>query len=155
MLKLLMLCEDIMDRVILMNIKRYSELILLPTFEERYKYLQLNGIIGDETFGFDRYINQMFYRSQEWKQVRDYVIVRDNGCDLGVEGHEIRGKILIHHMNPIGIKDIQQVNKFLLDPEYLITTMLSTHNAIHYGDESLLVTDPIERSKNDTCPWKH
>lgn len=154
MLKLLMLCEDITDRVILMNIKRYSELILLPTFEERYKYLQLNGIIGDETFGFDRYINQMFYRSQEWKQVRDYVIVRDNGCDLGIEGHEIRGKILIHHMNPIGIKDIQQVNKFLLDPEYLITTMLSTHNAIHYGDESLLVTDPIERSKNDTCPWK-
>lgn len=138
-----------------MNIKRYSELILLPTFEERYKYLQLNGIIGDETFGFDRYINQMFYRSQEWTQVRDYVIVRDNGCDLGIEGHEIRGKILIHHMNPIGIKDIQQVNKFLLDPEYLITTMLSTHNAIHYGDESLLVTDPIERSKNDTCPWKH
>lgn len=138
-----------------MNTKRYSELILLPTFEERYKYLQLNGVIGDETFGFDRYINQMFYRSQEWKQVRDYVIVRDNGCDLGIEGHEIRGKILIHHMNPIGIKDIQQVNKFLLDPEYLITTMLSTHNAIHYGDESLLVTDPIERSKNDTCPWKH
>ena len=137
-----------------MNIKRYSELILLPTFEERYKYLQLNGVIGDETFGFDRYINQMFYRSQEWKQVRDYIIVRDNGCDLGVKGHEIRGKILIHHMNPIGIKDIQQVNKFLLDPEYLITTMLSTHNAIHYGDESLLVTDPIERSKNDTCPWK-
>lgn len=138
-----------------MSIKRYSELILLPTFEERYKYLQLNGVIGDETFGFDRYINQMFYRSQEWKQVRDYVIVRDNGCDLGIEGHEIRGKILIHHMNPIGIKDIQQVNKILLDPEYLITTMLSTHNAIHYGDESLLVKDPIERSKNDTCPWKH
>ena len=138
-----------------MSIKRYSELILLPTFEERYKYLQLNGVIGDETFGFDRYINQMFYRSQEWRQVRDYVIVRDNGCDLGIEGHEISGKILIHHMNPIGIKDIQQVNKFLLDPEYLITTMLSTHNAIHYGDESLLVKDPIERSKNDTCPWKH
>ena len=137
-----------------MSIKRYSELILLPTFEERYKYLQLNGVIGAETFGFDRYINQMFYRSQEWKQVRDYVIVRDNGCDLGIEGHEIRGKILIHHMNPIGIKDIQQVNKILLDPEYLITTMLSTHNAIHYGDESLLVKDPIERSKNDTCPWK-
>ena len=138
-----------------MSIKRYSELILLPTFEERYKYLQLNGVIGDETFGFDRYINQMFYRSQEWKQVRDYVIVRDNGCDLGIEGHEIRGKILIHHMNPISIKDIQQVNKFLLDPEYLITTILSTHNAIHYGDESLLITAPIERRKNDTCPWKH
>ena len=143
-----------MVKVILMSIKRYSELILLHTFEERYKYLQLNGVIGDETFGFDRYINQMFYRSNEWKQVRDYVIVRDNGCDLGIEGHEIRGKILIHHMNPIGIKDIQQVNKILLDPEYLITTMLSTHNAIHYGDESLLVKDPIERSKNDTCPWK-
>ena len=154
MLKLLMLCEDITGKVILMNIKRYSELILLPTFEERYKYLQLNGAIGNETFGFDRYINQMFYRSQEWKHVRDYVIIRDNGCDLGIEGHEIRGKILIHHMNPIGIKDIQQVNKILLDPEYLITTMLSTHNAIHYGDESLLVKDPIERSKNDTCPWK-
>ena len=138
-----------------MNIKRYSELILLPTFEERYKYLQLSGIIGDETFGFDRYINQMFYRSQEWKQVRDYVIVRDNGCDLGMEGHDIRGKILIHHMNPIGIKDIQKNTKILLDPEYLITTMLSTHNAIHYGDESLLVTVPIERTKNDTCPWKH
>lgn len=138
-----------------MNIKRYSELILLPTFEERYKYLQLSGIIGDETFGFDRYINQMFYRSQEWKQVRDYVIVRDNGCDLGMEGHDIRGRILIHHMNPIGIEDIKKNTKILLNPEYLITTMHSTHNAIHYGDESLLISTPIERTKNDTCPWKH
>ena len=138
-----------------MSIRTYSELILLPTFEERFKYLQLNGRVGDDTFGFDRYINQNFYRSAEWKRIRDQVIMRDNGCDLALEGYEIYGRILIHHMNPIGIKDIQQVNKFLLDPEYLITTMLSTHNAIHYGDESLLVTDPIERSKNDTCPWKH
>ena len=150
-----MLCEDITDKVIQMSIKTYSELILLPTFEERYKYLQLNGVIGDETFGFDRYINQMFYRSQEWKQVRDYVIVRDNGCDLGMEGHDIRGRILIHHMNPISMKDIQKNTKILLDPEYLITTMHSTHNAIHYGDESLLISAPIERTKNDTCPWKH
>ena len=150
-----MLCEGITDKVIQMSIKTYSELILLPTFEERYKYLQLNGVIGDETFGFDRYINQMFYRSQEWKQVRDYVIVRDNGCDLGMEGHDIRGRILIHHMNPISMKDIQKNTKILLDPEYLITTMHSTHNAIHYGDESLLVSAPIERTKNDTCPWKH
>lgn len=150
-----MLCEGITDKVIQMSIKTYSELILLPTFEERYKYLQLNGVIGDETFGFDRYINQMFYRSQEWKQVRDYVIVRDNGCDLGMEGHDIRGRILIHHMNPISMKDIQKNTKILLDPEYLITTMHSTHNAIHYGDESLLISAPIERTKNDTCPWKH
>lgn len=150
-----MLCEGITDKVIQMSIKTYSELILLPTFEERYKYLQLNGVIGDETFGFDRYINQMFYRSQEWKQVRDYVIVRDNGCDLGMEGHDIRGRILIHHMNPISMKDIQKNTKILLDPEYLITTIHSTHNAIHYGDESLLISAPIERSKNDTCPWKH
>ena len=150
-----MLCEGITDKVIQMNIKTYSELILLPTFEERYKYLQLNGVIGDETFGFDRYINQMFYRSQEWKQVRDYVIVRDNGCDLGMEGHDIRGRILIHHMNPISMKDIQKNTKILLDPEYLITTMHSTHNAIHYGDESLLISAPIERTKNDTCLWKH
>ena len=150
-----MLCEGITDKVIQMSIKTYSELILLPTFEERYRYLQLNGVIGDETFGFDRCINQMFYRSQEWKQVRDYVIVRDNGCDLGIEGHDIRGRILIHHMNPISMKDIQKNTKILLDPEYLITTMHSTHNAIHYGDESLLVSAPIERTKNDTCPWKH
>ena len=138
-----------------MSIKTYSELILLSTFEERYKYLQLNGVIGDETFGFDRYINQMFYRSQEWKQVRDYVIVRDNGCDLGMEGHDIRGRILIHHMNPISIEDIKKNTKILLNPEYLITTMHSTHNAIHYGDESLLISTPIERTKNDTCPWKY
>lgn len=138
-----------------MSIRTYSELITLPTFEERFKYLQLNGSIGQETFGFDRYINQTFYRSQEWKRVRDYVIVRDNGCDLGIEGREIYGKILIHHMNPISIEDIHTLSDFLLNPEYLISTSHDTHNAIHYGNEELLIRDPIERHKNDTCPWRY
>ena len=137
------------------NIKTYSELITFPTFKERYKYLQLSGAVGEETFGFDRYINQKFYRSQEWKRVRDFVIIRDNGCDLGVEGYDIHGKILIHHMNPIHIDDIRLLSEYLMNPEYLISTTLSTHNAIHYGDESLLMAEPIERTPNDTCPWKH
>lgn len=137
------------------NIKTYSELITLPTFKERYKYLQLSGAVGEETFGFDRYVNQKFYRSQEWKRVRDFVIIRDNGCDLGVEGYDIHGKILIHHMNPIRIDDIRFLSEYLMNPEYLISTTLSTHNAIHYGDESLLMAEPIERTPNDTCPWKH
>lgn len=135
-------------------IKTYTELSKLSTFEERYRYLRLNGTVGEETFGFDRYLNQVFYRSQKWKSVRDYVIVRDNGCDLGIEGHDIYGKIIIHHMNPITIDDIERESSYLLDPEFLITTMINTHNAIHYGDESLLITAPIERRKNDTCPWK-
>lgn len=137
-----------------MSIRTYSELITLPTFEERFEYLQLNGQVGKDTFGFDRYINQNFYRSLEWKRVRDKVILRDNGCDLGVEGYEIHGRILIHHMNPITIKDIESMSEYLLNPEYLISTVHNTHNAIHYGDESLLLTAPIERRKNDTCPWK-
>lgn len=137
-----------------MSIRTYSELTTLPTFEERFKYLQLNGQVGKDTFGFDRYINQNFYRSLEWKRVRDKVILRDNGCDLGVEGYEIHGRILIHHMNPITIKDIESMSEYLLNPEYLISTVHNTHNAIHYGDESLLITAPIERRKNDTCPWK-
>ena len=137
-----------------MSIRTYSELITLPTFEERFKYLQLNGQVGKDTFGFDRYINQNFYRSLEWKRVRDKVMLRDNGCDLGVEGYEIHGRILIHHMNPITIKDIEFMSEYLLNPEYLISTVHNTHNAIHYGDESLLITAPIERRKNDTCPWK-
>ena len=141
-------------KVILMNIRTYSELSKLLTFEERFRYLSLDGKVGEETFGFDRYLNQMFYRSQKWKAVRDYVIVRDNGCDLGVEGYEIHGRIIIHHMNPITIRDIEKESDFLLDPEYLITTVHNTHNAIHYGDENLLIKAPIERSKNDTCPWK-
>lgn len=137
-----------------MIIRSYSELKKFETFEERFEYLRLDGKIGQDTFGFDRVFNQMFYRSREWKQVRNEVIVRDNGCDLGVEGYEIRGKILIHHMNPITIDDIRENSDFLMNPEYLITTVLLTHNAIHYGDESLLIKAPIERRKNDTCPWK-
>lgn len=135
-------------------IRTYSELSKLQTFEERYQYLKLNGAVGEETFGFDRFINQNFYKSPEWKAVRDFVIVRDNGCDLGIEGYEIRGKIYIHHMNPILPKDIVTQSGFLLNPEYLISTTHPTHNAIHYGDESLLIKAPIERSKNDTCPWR-
>ena len=137
-----------------MSIKTYSELIALPTFEERYRYLRLRGSVGKDTFGFDRYLNQAFYRSAEWKRIRDLVIVRDNGCDLGVEGHEIYGKILIHHMNPIAVKDIQDASEFLLNPDYLICVTHATHNAIHYGDENQLIKAPIERTKNDTCPWK-
>lgn len=136
-------------------IRTYSDLSRLNTFEDRYQYLKLNGAVGEETFGFDRFINQNFYKSPEWKTVRDFVIVRDNGCDLGVDGYEIRGKIFIHHMNPILPKDIETRSEFLLDPEYLISTTHPTHNAIHYGDESLLIQTPIERSKNDTCPWRH
>jgi hypothetical protein len=116
--------------------------------------LQLNGTVGKETFGFDRFINQEFYRSTEWKAVRDLVILRDNGCDLGAEGREIYGKIYIHHMNPVNPKDIQTKSEFLLNPEYLITTTHATHNAIHYGDETLLIKAPVNRSKYDTCPWK-
>lgn len=139
----------------MMSIKRYSELIILPTFKERFRYLKLDGKVGEDTFGFDRYLNQVFYRSQKWKSIRDYVIVRDNGCDLATEGYEIHGRILIHHMNPISLRDLETESEFLLDPEYLITTVHNTHNAIHYGDESLLFTVPVERTKNDTCPWKH
>lgn len=137
-----------------MSIRTYSELITLPTFEERFRYLQLSGQIGKETFGFDRYLNQMLYRSRKWLSVRDQVIIRDNGCDLGVEGHEIYGKILVHHMNPITLEDIEKESEFLYDPEFLICTIHNTHNAIHYGDESLLITAPIVRTKNDTCPWR-
>lgn len=137
-----------------MIIRSYSELRRLSTFEERYNYLRLNGRVGQDTFGFDRIFNQMFYRSREWKRVRDEVIVRDNGCDLGVEGYEIHGRILIHHMNPISLADIQEATDFLMNPEYLITTTHLTHNAIHYGDESLIPKGPIVRTKYDTCPWK-
>lgn len=138
-----------------MIVRTYSELCKFGTFEERYKYLQLNGVIGEDTFGFDRYMNQRFYKSKEWKSVRDFVIIRDNGCDLGIEGYEIHGKILVHHMNPVSQKDIETRSNFLLDPKYLISTTHSTHNAITYGDEKLLIREPIERSKNDTCPWRH
>lgn len=138
-----------------MIIRSYSELIHIPTFEERFEYLKLSGAVGKETFGFDRYLNQVFYRSKEWKRVRDLVIVRDNGCDLGIEDREICGKIYIHHMNPISLSDIERKSESILDPEYLICVTHNTHNAIHYGDSSLLVTAPIERTPNDTCPWRH
>ena len=122
-----------------MNIKSYSELVLLPTFEDRFEYLRLDGIVGETTFGFDRYMNQVFYRSLEWKKIRDTVIARDLGCDLGIEGHE----------------DLLERTDILLDPEYLITTTHETHQAIHYGDKNLLLTEPPQRTRNDTCPWKH
>ena len=138
-----------------MKIRTYSELIRLPTFEERFEYLKLGGKVGKDTFGFDRIFNQKFYISKEWKRVRDFVIIRDNGCDLAHEDHTIYGsKIIIHHMNPISLEDIENNTDILLNPEYLITTIHNTHNAIHYGDANLLPKDPIERTKNDTCPWK-
>lgn len=139
----------------MMCTKTYSELITLPTFEERYHYLKLGGVVGEETFGYDRYLNQVFYSSKEWKTFRRDIIVRDMGCDLGIEDREIGRTILIHHMNPITLADIHQRNlDVLLNPENVICTSLNTHNAIHYGDESLLVLAPIERSRNDTCPWR-
>lgn len=137
-----------------MSIKCYSELALLPTFQDRYQYLRLNGAVGKETFGFDRYMNQFFYRSPEWRRVRDLVITRDEGCDLGLQGREIFGRIIIHHMNPISPEDIRDRSDFLLDPEYLITTIHTTHLAIHYGDEHQLLQEPVVRRPNDTCPWK-
>ena len=135
-------------------IRTYSELIKLNTFEDRFEYLKLNGQVGSETFGFDRYFNQVFYRSREWKRIRNEVIIRDNGCDLGITGREIFGNVLIHHMNPITLQDIESQSTFLMDPEYLICTTHQTHNAIHYGNKELLLSDPIIRSKNDTCPWR-
>ena len=135
-------------------IRTYSELVSLPTFKERYEYLRLNGSVGLDTFGFDRYLNQEFYRSKEWKSIRDQVIIRDNGCDLGVDGYEIYGRIVIHHMNPILQTDILDRTQLLLDPDYLICTTHATDNAIHYGDEGLLPREPVERTRNDTCPWK-
>ena len=137
-----------------MNIKTYSELSKLTTFEERYRYLRLGGRVGEETFGFDRWINQMFYKDPEWLKIRDKVIIRDNGCDLGIEGREIYSRIIVHHMNPITKADILDRSEFLLNPEYLICTVKNTHDAIHYGDENLLITLPMERNVNDTCPWR-
>lgn len=143
------------DTVIMMIIRTYSELITLPTFEERFEYLRLDGQVGKDTFGFDRYLNQVFYKSKEWLKIRDYAIIRDNGCDLAMPDREIYERILVHHMNPISKEDIIRRSDFLLNPEFLICTIKNTHDAIHYGDGSLLITAPIERTKNDTCPWKH
>ena len=134
--------------------RNYHELKKLSTFEERFEYLKLHGSVGNDTFGFDRIFNQQFYKSSEWKRIQDIVIIRDNGCNLGIEGHDIFGKILIHHMNPISIEDIRNSTDFLLNPDYLICVSHETHNAIHYGNESLIRKTPIERTKNDTCPWR-
>lgn len=148
-----MLCEDIVGMVMKM-IRTYSELITFPTFEERYRYLRLEGKVGEDTFGFDRWLNQLFYKDPEWRSIRDKIIIRDNGCDLGIPGREIYSRIIVHHMNPITKDDILSRSDFLLNPEYLICTVKNTHDAIHYGDEGLLIKAPIERTKNDTCPWR-
>ncbi len=136
------------------TIRTYHELIQIPTFEERFRYLKLNGAVGEETFGYDRYINQKFYSSPEWKAIRDSIIIRDDGCDLGLEDHPIKGRILIHHMNPIGMSDLIERGDLVINPDYLICVSHNTHNAIHYGDESLLPKPPVERKPNDTCPWR-
>lgn len=147
--------EDMMIQKSMNKIRTYSELITIPTYKERFNYLKLDGLVGKETFGYDRYINQQLYQhNPRWKSVRDKVIIRDNGCDLGVEGYEIFGKIIVHHMNPITMDDIINDRDWIYDPEYLICTVHNTHNAIHYGDEKQLITAPIVRTKNDTCPWK-
>lgn len=135
-------------------IKTYSELIAFPTYEERFRYLQLKGAVGKDTFGYDRYLNQILYNSQEWKRFRDKIIIRDNGCDLACEGYDIHGRILVHHINPIRVDDVVNRNPIVFDPENVVCVTHNTHNAIHYGDESLLILAPVERTKNDTCPWK-
>lgn len=138
-----------------MNTKRYSEMVTLSTFEDRFNYLKLSGTVGRDTFGFDRYLNQQFYRSKEWKNLRDQIIIRDNGCDLGVPGHEIGGKIYIHHINPLNPEDIEHSTDKLFDPDNLVCVSAETHNAIHYGDGSILKRNTIvERAPGDTCPWK-
>lgn len=144
--------------ILMMNttIRTYSELSQFSNFKDRYEYLRLRGRVGEDTFGHQRYLNQIFYKTAEWKRLRNYIITRDKGCDLGIEGHEISNtqKIYIHHMNPITIEDIENRSVYAWDPEYLITTIHTTHNAIHYGDASLLTIEPIVRFENDTCPWK-
>ena len=137
-----------------MKIRTYSELMSLNTFEERFRYLKLGGKVGEQTFGFDRYLNQSFYKSEEWLKLRDEIIIRDNACDLGVEDREIHSRVLIHHMNPITKYDILNKTDLLLNPEFLICTTKRTHDAIHYGNEDILFTRLVERTKNDTCPWR-
>lgn len=134
--------------------KCYSELIALPTFIERYRYLKLNGVVGEDTFGFKRWLNQVLYTSSDWKSFRREIARRDNGCDLAVRGFEVYGPVIVHHIVPITYEDVLSRSKCLFDPENVILTQLGTHNAIHYGDESLLNIAPVERTPNDTCPWK-
>lgn len=135
--------------------RTYTELSKLKTFKERFNYLKLDGRIGEDTFGFDRYLNQYFYQTPEWRKIRDIVIVRDNGNDLGIDGFSLgKRNIIIHHMNPIRASDIRQHNEDILNPEFLICVSRLTHQAIHYGNEELLPAEPVERTQNDTCPWK-
>ena len=138
-----------------MSIKTYSELITISTFEERFEYLQLKGSVGKDTFGYDRYLNQVLYRSPEWKRLRNQIIIRDGGCDLACDGYDIYDKVLIHHLNPITVEDVLTRSRKVFDPDNLVCVSHSTHNAIHYGDMDLLATGPIIRTKNDTCPWRH
>ena len=137
------------------NTKTYSELITIPTFEERFEYLRLKGSVGKDTFGYDRYLNQILYNSPEWKKLRNQIIIRDNGCDLACEGYDIHSHITIHHLNPITVDDVVARSRNVFDHDNLVCVTHNTHNAIHYGDASLLVTEPIVRTKNDTCPWRH
>lgn len=139
------------------TIKTYSELITIPTFEGRFEYLKLNGRVGETTFGSKRYLNQILYKTDEWLSIRDKIIIRDNGCDLGISDREIKRplKVLVHHINPITIEDVLIGDPKVFDPENLITIMHMTHEAVHYGNEDLLIKDPVERFKNDTCPWRH
>ena len=138
-----------------MSIRTYSELITIPTFEERFEYLQLKGSVGKDTFGYDRYLNQVLYRSPEWKRLRNQIIIRDGGCDLACDGYDIYDKVLIHHLNPITVEDVLARSRKVFDPDNLVCVSHNTHNAIHYGDVDLLITGPIIRTKNDTCPWRH
>ena len=138
-----------------MSIRTYSELITIPTFEERFEYLQLKCSVGKDTFGYDRYLNQVLYRSPEWKRLRNQIIIRDGGCDLACDGYDVYGKILIHHLNPITVEDVLTRSRKVFDPDNLVCVSHNTHNAIHYGDTDLLITGPITRTKNDTCPWRH
>lgn len=135
-------------------IRRYSELIKLKTFEERFDYLKLNGVVSELTFGHNRYLNQDFYRSEEWKRFRREIIIRDNGCDLAIEGREIPRGLIIHHLNPITVEDIVNSNRCIFDPENVVCVSHQTHNAIHYGDENQILHDYVARKPNDTCPWR-
>lgn len=137
-----------------MSIKRYSELITIPTFIERYRYLKIGGRVGADTFGHDRYLNQILYHSDEWREFRDWIIVRDNGCDLACPGFELPDRIIVHHIDPITVEDVIRRDPKIFDPDNAISTCLNTHNAIHYGDESKLMLLPIERTRHDTCPWR-
>lgn len=137
-----------------MRKRSYSELLQLKTFEERFAYLKIAGEVGNPTFGYDRYFNQQFYHSSEWRRARNEIILRDNGCDLGIPDYEIYGRIYIHHINPITKDDVENFSDRLLDPDNLICVTFDTHNAIHYGDEHTLPKVPIERVPGDTCPWR-